>query len=114
MDDNLRDEVTRLHAQVCNALGDPNRILIIYALKEGSRNVGELAETLNCSQPTISRHLKTLRDSGIVKASRNGQSIYYTISDRRVLQALDILRSVLADSLESTANLAQVASQTNN
>jgi DNA-binding transcriptional ArsR family regulator len=111
MDEHLRDEVTRLHAQVCSALGDPNRILIIYALKEGSLNVGEIAETLNSSQPTISRHLKTLRDSGIVKAHRNGQSIYYTISDRRVLQALDLLRAVLADTLEGTANLAQVANQ---
>ena len=111
MDEHLRDEVTRLHAQVCSALGDPNRILIIYALKECSLNVGEIAEALNCSQPTISRHLKTLRDSGIVKAQRNAQSIYYTISDQRVLQALDLLRAVLADSLEGTANLAQAASQ---
>jgi len=112
MDEHLRDEVNRLHANVCSALGDPNRILIIYALHDRSLNVGELAETLGASQPTISRHLKTLRDSGIVNAQRNGQSICYSIVDERVVQALDLLRGVLADTLENRANLAQVASRT--
>jgi DNA-binding transcriptional ArsR family regulator len=111
MDEKLRDEVTRLHAQVCSALGDPNRILIIYALNEGGKNVGELAEVLCAPQPTVSRHLKTLRESGIVKAQRNGQSICYTITDGRVVEALDLLRSVLADSLENRASLAQAVNQ---
>ncbi len=111
MDEKLRDEITRLHAQVCSALGDPSRILIIYALNDGSLNVGELAECLGSPQPTISRHLKTLRDSGIVKAQRNGQSIYYTLADPRAIQALDLLRAMLADSLENRANLAQAVNQ---
>ena len=112
MDEHLRDEVTRLHANVCSALGDPNRILIIYALNERSLNVGELAEILGASQPTISRHLKTLREGGIVHAQRNGQSICYSIADMRVVQALDLLRGVLADALETRGNLAQVANRT--
>jgi ArsR family transcriptional regulator len=111
MDEHLRDEVTRLHANVCSALGDPNRILIIYALNEKSLNVGELAEMLGSPQPTVSRHLKTLRDSGIVHAQRNGQSICYSIVDVRVIQALDLLRGVLADSLENRGNLAQIVNQ---
>lgn len=68
MSDNLREEVVRLHAQVCSGLADPNRILIIYNLAEGPRCVNEIAASLELSQPTVSRHLKVLRERGIVRA----------------------------------------------
>ena len=47
MTDNLREEVVRLHAQVCSGLADPNRILIIYSLADGSRNVSEIASLMD-------------------------------------------------------------------
>ena len=46
MADTLREEVTRLHAQICSGLADPNRILIIYSLAGGSCNVTEIAATV--------------------------------------------------------------------
>jgi ArsR family transcriptional regulator len=96
----LRREVNRLHAEICQALSDPTRILILYALRDGARNVTDLAETLATSQPSVSRHLKVLRDRRMVYAERNGMNIYYSIADERVLQALDLLREVLAQSIE--------------
>lgn len=107
MDTNLREEVTQLHAQICNALADPNRILILYALEEGIRNVGQLAELLNLPQPTVSRHLKTLRDRGLVCAQREGQMVFYVLKDSRVVEALDLLRAVLGEQLENQITLAK-------
>ena len=83
MEDKLREEVTRLHAQVCSGLADPNRIMILYSLHDQDRNVGEMAELLDLPQPTISRHLKILRESGLVLSKREGRSIYYQLSDGR-------------------------------
>ena len=65
MADSLREEVVRLHAQVCSGLADPNRILIIYSLAQGPRNVNDIANTVELLQPTVSRHLKVLRERGI-------------------------------------------------
>lgn len=105
----LRREVHRLHAEICQALSDPTRILILYELREGARNVGELAEALDASQPSVSRHLKVLRDRRMVRAERNGMNMYYTLADGRVLQALDLLRGVLAQTIEDHQVLIQEA-----
>jgi ArsR family transcriptional regulator len=111
MDQSLRDQVILLHAQICKGLADPNRILILYALNEHPYNVGDLAEAVGLPQPTISRHLKTLRDRNLVSARRDAQSIVYELADARIIQALDLLRTVLADTLAGQANLARSAQQ---
>ncbi len=107
MQNTLRREVHHLHAEICQALSDPTRILILYELRDGMRNVGELAEALRISQPTVSRHLKVLRDRRMVRAERNGMNVYYAVADERVLQALDLLREVLAQSIEEHQYLMQ-------
>ena len=89
-------EIQQFHAQICQALADPTRILLLYRLAEGPQNVGELATTLNVSQPTVSRHLKVLRERGMVSSTRYGATIEYRLIDDRPIQALDLLRSVLA------------------
>jgi len=107
MTDSLREEVVRLHAQVCSGLADPNRILIIYSLAEGPRNVTDIAAAVELAQPTVSRHLKILRERGIVRAERDGQTINYHLSDMRIIQALDLLRATLADQLRGQVLLAR-------
>ena len=94
-----------LEADLCFALADPTRILILYALEEGPRNVNELTADLNVSQPTTSRHLKILRDHGLVYAERQGTSMIYKLADTRLIKALDILRSVLRDRAVHRASL---------
>ena len=106
----LTQEITALHAGICSALADPNRILILYALNEKPINVGDLARDLGLSQPTTSRHLILLRERGLVLAQREGQTVVYSLTDQRVIQALDLLRAVLASKLKSQASLV---SQTN-
>lgn len=111
MVNSLRDEINKLHAQVCSGLADPNRILILYKLAEAPHNVSDLAATLELPQPTVSRHLKVLRERDMVNAERDGQSVFYSIADDRIIQALDLLRAMLADSLESQIDLARSASE---
>jgi DNA-binding transcriptional ArsR family regulator len=107
----LKQEIHQLHSRLCAGLADPKRILLLYALADGPRNVSNLTETLALPQPTISRHLKLLRERGLVLAERDGQSVFYSLTDRRVIQALDLLRTVLADMLENQANLARSITQ---
>lgn len=105
MDNKLKEEVFRLHAEICGALADPNRILLLYTLSTGARNVNELVAIVNLPQPTVSRHLRTLRERGMVIARRSGQAVYYDLVDTRIIQALDLLRAALADRLENQAAL---------
>ena len=103
----LVQEVSRLEANLCSALADPTRLLILYALGETPHNVTELSLELNLTQPTTSRHLKTLRERGLVNATRQGVTIQYELADRRLIQALDLLRSVLRDRIAHSANLME-------
>lgn len=106
----LREEVARLHANMCNGIADMNRIMIIYALADGPKNVGELVKVLELPQPTVSRHLKIMRECGIVLAERIGQVVIYTLRDLRIVQALDLLRAVMTETLEGRAELARKGS----
>ena len=112
MSTNLRDEINQLHANICSGLADPNRILILYTLADHPSNVTELAKSLESPQPTVSRHLKVLKERGMVKSERDGQAVIYRLGDHRIIEALDLLRAMLADSLENQAALAKTASET--
>lgn len=106
MDKKLLKEINHLHAEICGGLSDPKRIAILYALTDGSKNVMELAEILEMPQPTISRHLKILRERGMVVPERKGANIIYTLGDKRIIKALDLLREVLGDELSKRSALA--------
>ncbi len=99
-------EIQLFHAQICQALADPTRILLLYRLAEGPQNVGELSTALQVSQPTVSRHLKVLRERGMVTSTRHGATVEYRLVDDRPIQALDLLRAVLRDNLSRSAELA--------
>lgn len=101
----LEREVTQLHADICSALADPRRILLLYAISQSPRNVSALAKNIGISQPAASRHLKILRDRGLVHAVRHGASVEYNLSDERLIEALDLLRMVLRDRLAYRASL---------
>jgi len=107
MNSTLEAEVTQLHAEICGGLADPNRIMILYELSNGSRNVGELCSTLNMPQPSVSRHLKILRERGMVTTERRGTVVIYTLADKRLTDALDLLRAVMRDGLAKRAALAE-------
>lgn len=101
----LKEEVIQLEADFCAALSDPTRIFILYALNESSQNVTELTNELGIPQPTTSRHLKVLRERGLVYSERQGTVITYHLADQRVIQALDLLRSAMRDRLNQRASL---------
>ena len=105
MDHPSFDELSLLHASVCQALGDPKRLQILYALAERSRNVSALAADLETPQPTISRHLQVLRERRLVTAERDGASVVYRLAEPRVIGVLDTMRQILRDSLARQSGL---------
>ncbi len=111
MSTHLEQEVNQLHAEICAGLADPKRILILYTLHEKPSTVNEIVEALHLSQPMVSRHLKILRERGMVTTQRTGATVEYSIADERLIQALDLLRSVLASNLKSRAALADTFDQ---
>ena len=67
------------HDDIFSALADPTRRRLLEALREESRSVGSLVEALGVSQPTVSKHLKVLREAGLVTMRADGQRRYYAL-----------------------------------
>lgn len=101
----LKQEISQLEANFCAALSDPIRLLLLYTLNDGPHNVTELSTELGLNQPTTSRHLKILRERGLVETLRNGTTITYRLSDPRLIQALDLLRNIMRERLAYQASL---------
>lgn len=101
----LKQEIIQLEADFCAALSEPTRIFILYALNEQPLNVTEITNELGIPQPTTSRHLKVLRERGLVYTERQGTVITYHLADKRIIDALDLLRSAMRDRMKQRANL---------
>ncbi|PKM80802.1 MAG: ArsR family transcriptional regulator [Firmicutes bacterium HGW-Firmicutes-14] len=68
-------------AEFYKALGDEVRLKILHMLTEREMCVCEIIDRLDMSQPAVSHHLKILRQAGLVKDSREGKWIYYSLND---------------------------------
>jgi DNA-binding transcriptional ArsR family regulator len=67
-----------------DALGDPHRRAIVEQLREGDRSVGELADALPISRPAVSRHLRLLKEAGLVTDRPEGTRRLYRLHDEGV------------------------------
>lgn len=78
-------------AVIFKAFCDENRIRILQILKDGEKCACKLLEELNITQPTLSHHMKTLLDSGIVDGRKEGKWMYYSISEEGIKKAQEYL-----------------------
>jgi DNA-binding transcriptional ArsR family regulator len=76
------------------ALGDPNRRAIIELLGAGGRSVGELAAALPISRPAVSRHLRLLREAGLVTVEPRGTRRIHRLHDQGVAAVRAYLEQV--------------------
>ena len=97
------EEIALIHRYVCEGISDPKRLRLLYLVADRPQNVTALTEALDISQPTVSHHLRILRERGLVTAERDGTSIYYALRDDRVIEAIEIMREVVADLIRARA-----------
>ena len=93
------DNQNRFISTVFHALADPIRLDIIFYLREGEKCVCEIIPHLNLIQPLVSRHLKILKDAGIVRCRKDGTKRMYSIVDVRLCTVIDALTPELVDTL---------------
>jgi DNA-binding transcriptional ArsR family regulator len=78
-------------AGVLRALANQDRLLLLCQMSQGEKSVGELEESLEIRQPTLSQQLGVLRTEGLVNTRREGKRIYYWVADPKVLTVLKTL-----------------------
>jgi DNA-binding transcriptional ArsR family regulator len=101
----LDDRAIGQVADYFRALGEPLRLKLLNALRGGPRNVGELTQTLGCSQANVSKHLANLAKLGFVEREASGTSVYYRIADPRIFQLCDLVCGQIAGRLFDQAQM---------
>jgi len=91
------DETLDLVAVRFKVLGEPMRLRILNALREGERTVSELVDITGAGQANISKHLNLLHRNGLVDRRKEGLNVFYRIADAGVFRLCDII----CDSLEA-------------
>ena len=77
-------------ADLFKVFGDSTRLRIMYTLFGEERSVGEIADSLNMEQSTISHQLRVLRTNKLVKIRRDGKQIYYSLDDDHVKKIIEM------------------------
>lgn len=81
-------------ARTFQALSDPTRLKILSLLGGGSMNVSAMVEKLDCTQPAVSRHLKVLKQAGLIVDTRRGKWIEYSSNPSTVAEAAEYLKAL--------------------
>ncbi len=100
LDDQETEALRQRSAAVARALADPKRLCVLQSLGGGELSVRELSEAAGCHVPNMSQHLAVLRNSGLVQTRRDGNTIYYRLTDPRVLEACQLLRALAGTAAE--------------
>jgi DNA-binding transcriptional ArsR family regulator len=81
-------------ARTFQALSDPTRLKILSLLGGGSMNVSAMVEKLDCTQPAVSRHLKVLKEAGLIVDARRGKWIEYSSNPSTVAETAEYLKAL--------------------
>ncbi len=100
-------EIFSYHADLCRTLANPKRLMILAMLGKREMGVGEMAEAMDIPLSNVSQHLSKLKSSGIVHDRKEAQNVYYSLADERMLEACDLIRSVLLDHIKKQGLVAQ-------
>lgn len=82
----LPEPLVELIARRFRVLGEPMRIRLLDALRDGEANVGELVQATGASQQNVSKHLGVLLEAGIVGRRKSGNRVLYSIADEGMLR----------------------------
>lgn len=86
-----------IQAEFCKAMGNPIRLLLIHTLREKPMVVNELAGKVELSQTMVSRQLSVLRGVGVVECERIGTEMLYHLTDPKIGEVCDLVRTVLME-----------------
>ena len=105
--DELYQQVFKKHAAVHKALANTKRLEIVHLLRVQSLSVLEMAGMLGLSQSNLSQHLAILRQAGLVKARKEGVSVYYQLTSPKIIAASDMVRTALLSQVENEKQVAE-------
>jgi ArsR family transcriptional regulator, virulence genes transcriptional regulator len=86
-----------MHADMCQALANQHRLAIMYSLKDGEKCVGDIGAELGISVQNVSQHLRILKERLLVRSRKEGQTVYYSVTNQKFVEACALIREALLE-----------------
>lgn len=104
----INDLALQQIADYFQTLSEQTRIKLLFALRNGEKNVTELTECSGCSQANVSKHMGYLTKAGVVLREKRGTSVYYRVADGDIFKLCDLVSGKIADLLAAQQKLHAV------
>jgi DNA-binding transcriptional ArsR family regulator len=88
------DRAFQRAATIGRAMADPKRLCVLESLADGELSVSDLSARVRCQVPNMSQHLAVLRSAGLVTTRREGSTVFYRLTDSRVLEAYQLIQAI--------------------
>jgi len=100
-------DIFELHAEFCKLIANPKRLMIVELLSKKELSVGEIAKELKVLPSNVSQHLRVLRSRHIVGTRKEGQTVYYRLTNPRLPKVCAEIRSILLEGMEKRGRKAK-------
>jgi ArsR family transcriptional regulator len=97
--------IYQVKAEFFKVLGHPGRIRILEVLRDGERSVGELIPEVGLEASHLSQQLGLLRRAGILTSRKEGATVFYSVTDRRIFVLLQVSKEILTTTLTGSGEL---------
>ncbi|MEK9755278.1 MAG: metalloregulator ArsR/SmtB family transcription factor [Rhodospirillaceae bacterium] len=92
-------------SEFLKVMANENRLIILCALAQGEKNVGELEEILGIRQPTLSQQLSRLRAENVVRTRRESKQIYYRIASDEAIELIGLMHELFCSTERPSASV---------
>jgi ArsR family transcriptional regulator, virulence genes transcriptional regulator len=101
--------IYRMHAELCKALANEHRQAILHAIGDGEKCVGDLAVEIGITVHNVSQHLRILKERLLVASRKDGQTVYYSVTNQKFIQACALIRQALLEQHQAQGESLQAA-----
>jgi DNA-binding transcriptional ArsR family regulator len=99
------NRIFELQADLIAMFANPRRIMIVDILGEEEMSVGAIAEALDLPIPNVSQHLRVMKDRGVVASRKEGQTVFYRMTNPKFCQCCKMVRSAIIEELAKNGQL---------
>ncbi len=104
-----RNALFRLHAELCKAMANEHRQAILHAVCDEEMCVSDLAAEIGISVHNVSQHLRVLKERRLVVSRKEGQTVYYRVTNRKFMEACALMRQALMEQHEEQGETLHAA-----
>ena len=99
----MNQSIFKIQAEFCKAMGNETRLYVLHLLRDEPKTINQICHETGLPQSNVSRQLGILKNVGVVIAHRNGGEMVYQITDPKIGEVCDLVRSVLLEQIQKSS-----------